>query len=89
MLVSFVVQKIDISDSMLKLMKDAKMMIDGRRKTPYSAPFFYMISMDEENCLAASGNTTEGLSMDSDVDVLGGDGSSTENWGSGGDEYFW
>ena len=80
MLVSSVVQKIDISDSMLKLMKDAKMMIDGRRETPYSAPFFYMISTDEEECLASSTNTTE--SLDEDEDALGGSG--TEDFTSGG-----
>lgn len=57
--------------------------------TVYQSPAFDVLEMSEENCLAASGNTTEGLSMDSDEDVLGGDGSSTENWGSGGDEYFW
>ena len=80
MAVSSAVQKIDRGDSNLKMMKYLDNLIDVLRHAPYCAPSFYMISTDEEECLASSTNTTE--SLDEDEDALGGSG--TEDFTSGG-----
>lgn len=55
---------------------------------PYRRPAILRYDLDEEGCLAASTNTTEDLFVDADDDILGGDGSTTENWGNGG-SYNW
>lgn len=55
---------------------------------PYHRPVILRYDLDEEGCLAASSNTTEDLFVDADDDILGGDGSTTENWSNGG-SYNW